>query len=48
MRIRNDIRNQLKSNRNNIFLQDRYKHKEKSVKSLNEENKAQYYQCFQL
>ncbi len=43
MRIRNNTRNQLKRDRNNIVLQDRYKQEKKSVKSLIEETKAQYY-----
>ncbi len=43
MRIRNDTRNQLKCDRYNLVLQGRYKQEKKSVKSLIEETRAQYY-----
>ncbi len=43
MRIRNDIGNQLKCDRNNIVLQDRYKHEKRNVKSLIAGTKAQHY-----
>ncbi len=40
MRIGNDIRNQLKRDRNNTVLQDRYKQEKKNVKSLIEDTRV--------